>query len=51
MKKIEITIEHNLTPMHQEILETSVRGTVDGFQRFWNSRSKKKFDISTKFID
>lgn len=49
MRKITVTIEHELTPMHRQILETSVKGTVEAFHRFWTTKSKKKFQIYYNF--
>ena len=45
MKVIRIEIQEDLTPMHQDILLSTIYGTLKGMKFFWNSRSKKFFDV------
>lgn len=45
MKKITITIEHNLTPFHEESMKSMVDATATGLSIFWNRKSKKHFTV------
>lgn len=45
MKKITITITHNLTPFHTESMTGMLNGCLEGLTRFWNDKSKKLFKI------
>lgn len=48
MKKIEIIIEHNLTPFHEETMLKMIELHVLALNEFWKSRSKKTFNMKIK---
>lgn len=48
MKKITITITHNLTPFHTESMTGMLNACLEGINRFWTNKSKKSFKIEIK---
>ena len=49
MKKIRITIEHELTPFHEESLNSTVEGVIESIRRFWTEKSRKEFNIKVEY--
>lgn len=45
MKEIKITITHNLTPMHEEIMEKMVKEMMKAQENWWKMNSKKPFKV------
>jgi len=45
MKKISITVEHDLTPFHEESMKGMLDITLTALENFWNSNSKKGFSV------